>query len=201
MNMDRLSEDGLSFQVHLDAKVVDTNVHTTLQKPTWADPTQLVYIQGAGCPNPGLRIKVESIGDTAVVFTKDMQGGSVISGLPYTSKFSPTRPYMRDKNGEPVMNGTMHITKYRVAYSDSGPFTVSIDSPFRDTIDVENTGRAIGSIQGVIGKAPVSSGTLVIPTRADPEYGGLMFTCDSYMPMALSGIEWEGQYTKRGTRV
>lgn len=199
LNLDRLPDTGLSYQVHLDRKTDIADVHTTLPRPYAGD---IVLVQGQGCPNPGLLAEIESIGtDGVVVLKSDMQGGTVICGIPYLSRWSPTRPYFRDRNGMPVLNGTLHLTKYRAAVQESGKFDVQIVNQYSGTASVPFSGRMLGAAENVIGQPAVMSGEVVVPVRTDAEYSSIIFETSAETPLALAGLEWEGQYTKRGTRV
>lgn len=101
----------------------------------------------------------------------------------------------------PVLNGTLHLTKYRAAVQESGNFDVQIVNQYSGTASVPFSGRMLGAAENVIGQPAVMSGEVVVPVRTDAEYSSIIFETSAETPLALAGLEWEGQYTKRGTRV
>lgn len=199
VTLERSADEGVDFQVHLDLKMRIGDVHVTKTVPYVHE--DMIFVQGAGCPNPGMLAPVSSVDGTTVTFYRDMQGGEVIIGVPYKSRWRPTRPFIRDRNEVPVLHGKLVLTKYRIAFENSGEFDVKIESPYKGTTSVHYSGRTMGDIENVVGEEAFASGAFVVPVRDDARYVNITVECDSHTPLYLSTISWEGQYTERGKRV
>lgn len=203
MSLDRVQDDGLNFQVHLDGKSKSVAVHTTLDvaEPL---PERLVYVQGDGCPNPGMLAPVQSkahvSGTYRVTFDQDMQGGTLITGVPYTSSWVPTRPYMKDQQGQPILSARMILRMFKLRFDKSGEFTADVLSEYNPDNEVVFSQRMIGDVHNIIGKEAVYSDFVSIPFRADPEYTKLRIKCSAHTPLYITQLQWSGQVNNRIAR-
>lgn len=205
IDRDIQNDDGLIYQVKLDRKRTVTSINTEISDllPQMPDIDDMIFIQGEGCPNPGLRVLVseyDSVGGT-VTLTDDMGGGDVIYGQRYRSSYKPTLPFVRDQDGVKIGTGTLIISKFFANVRDTGDVEVIITSQYRDDVEMKFTGRAVGSPSSVLGSPAILSTTHVIPFRDNIENAELEIFTDSHLPMNIMDLEWIGQYTKRGKRI
>ena len=191
--------NAIGYQIILDRKSGSAGVNLTLAKDYHEDG--MVYVQGAGCPNPGMRAKVISETDTTVTFGRDMEGGTVFYGIPFESRWEPTRPVVRDNADNPITTGDLSIMRYLLHYTGTGAMSVSIESPYYDGYTQVFTGRVVGAIENVVGVSPIVDGMFDMPFGMDVNLGTIAVHSDSFLPMTLQRMEWEGLYVKRGTRV
>ena len=195
INIDRHPDAGLTYQVHLDSKRAHSGVHKTLTVPNAADR---VYVQGAGCPNPGMRAVVESSTPTTVVFQRDMQGGTVYSGFKYLSAYTPTRPFVRGGQDAKVMlHVDLRVRLFRLLFENSGAFRCVVSNRYKPTRTTEFSARVVGDINNIIGTEAVYSDQLIIPFRENPEYADLTVECDEHTPLFLTQLQWEGQWSSK----
>lgn len=194
VDIDRHPDAGLSYQVHLDSKRVHAGVSKTITVP---DAAARVYVQGPGCPTPGMLAVVESSTTDTVIFQLDMQGGTVYSGYRYTSAFTPTRPFARDYQGKPKTDTDLRVRMFNILFERSGAFKAVVTNRYKDTQTVEFSARIVGDINNIIGTEAVFSGGLDVPFRENPEYADLTIECSEHTPLFLTRLQWEGLLAER----
>lgn len=192
-------DDTEYYQVNLDSKVSVTDVHTEVSLPYSHDNIKL--IQGGGCPNPGLEAPVESIDGTVARLHRDMLGGAVIVGIPYMSRFVPTKPIIRDQNGIPVGTGRLMVFTYKLTCTDTGAFDAVVSSPWHEDSVTYFSGRYLNSTYNRVGVPALESGTYEIPFMNDVDYATLEIRSDYPTPLRINRLEWKGDYIKAGTRM
>ena len=198
MPLERSDDNGVGYQVHLDSKLKHIGVNTTLLID---EADKRVYVQGTGCPNPGMLAVVESSTPTAVVFSRDMQGGTVYSGFTYMSQWSPTRPYHRGRDAEPILTVKLVVSNWVVTFNNSGSFKTVVRNRFTGDTEVEFSARMIGDLNNIIGTEPVFSDALYVHAGDNADYIDLIVQCNEHTPLFLTQLEWSGAYSKRGTRL
>lgn len=198
MPLERSDDNGIPYQVHLDSKLKHAGIHSTISVD---EADKRVYVQGAGCPNPGMLATVESSTNTAVVFTRDMQGGAVYSGFKYPSTWSPTRPYHRGQDKEPILTVKLTVMNWVLTFSNSGSFKTIMRNRYTGDTEVEFSARMIGDLNNIIGSEPVFSDALYVAGGDNADYIDLIVQCDEHTPLFLTQLEWSGAYSKRGTRI
>lgn len=198
MSMDRVPDNGY-YQTHLDSRVYVDGVNTIMAKPYTAD--DIMYVQGEGCPNPGLLAKVQSETDTEVVFHRDMSGGTIIMGRYYESRCIPTRPFITDSKERPVSTGTLMIQLFKISHKDTGDYHVTTVSKWHDDVDTRFSGRVLNSVDNLVGVPAVDTGHFIVPFMHEADSAYIDIKTTSQMPLRLLQIEWKGNYVKYGTRI
>lgn len=198
MSLDRITDDGVQYQIYLDRKIRHTGVHTSI---TVDEADTRTYVQGAGCPNPGMLAVPESTTSTVVVFSRDMLGGVVHSGVRFTSKYSPTRPFVRDGDKKPITTSDLKVSKWNITFKDSGAFAAVVQSRYKEDVRQEFSARIVGDINNIIGSEPIYSDSLIVPVRENAEYCELVLECDEHTPLFVTQMDWTGTYIKRGSRI
>ena len=200
------NDTGVSYPIHLDRKVSISTVTTTITDPIDpmpTDPDDLIFVQGDGCPNPGLRIKITNYdsGTNTYTLNKDMLSGTVIAGVRYISKYKPTMPVVKDSSGVKIGTGKLIIKKFLVNYKDSGSMTSTKSSIYIDDEVVDYSGRFVNNPLSTVGNAVVQSGTYTVPFRQNTDDAEIELSTDAITPLNILDIEWVGQYNKRGKRI
>lgn len=197
--------DGLTYQVKLDKRVVHENVSYDIVNPVpyETDPDNMVFVQGIGCPYPGMRVMAESYdaGTDTITLEDDMDGGDVIAGVRYTSSYIPTMPLIKDQSGTKIGTGKLRLSRLFPNLEMTGQIAVNILYKYRNAVQMYFGARTIGSPDSLIGQEAVTTRTESIPFRENADYGEIEIWTDSHTPMTILDIEWKGQYTKRGQRV
>src|SRR5690606_28147632 len=152
-----------------DRKVYIDAVGSTIVLPYEDAPdiANSVFVQGAGCPTPGLREEVLSYdaGTKTVTFKKDYDGLEIVSGQRYKSRYRPTMPFVKDADGVKIGSARLIISKFLLNYRDSGDFNCDIISSYRDTETVHFSGRITDDPGSEVGVAAITSGAFVMPFR------------------------------------
>lgn len=202
LDLDDTADDGTGYRVMLDQKVPRTSVNTTFSAPYAVDDIDnYVVVQGEGCPNPGMRVLVDSYSDPVVTLKKDMEGGTVYFGRKYMSKYQPTTPFVRDENNVKVGSGVLTIKQFVVHFADTGYFDALITDDYGYVATVSYNGRVLGSPTNTIGEPAVADGSFRVPYKKNVESSQLEIRSDSHLPMYLTEMEWIGQWKKKGRRI
>lgn len=206
LDLDTQDDTDMEYQVKLDRKIYVESVNETitdLYEDMPDDPEDVIFVQGEGCPHPGLIVEVDSYdeGDNEYTLKKDMDGGTVIAGIPYRSSYKPTMPQVKDADGVKMGTGTLVISKFFVNTRKSGKMKSKVTSRFRPDTDMEFSGRTIGDPSTVIGEAAISDNRFVIPIRDNADRAELELYTDGHEPLTILDIEWLGDYKKRGKRI
>jgi hypothetical protein len=210
MPLDVQDSAGIEYPVYLDQRFDVFDCEQSFVLPFdylhVGGASSIVCVQGANCPNPGLRIavtSVEFVSGTGYVVTlkKDMQGGDIIVGKKFLSRYMPTMPSVKDQNGVVIGTAKTRAKTFNVSLDDTGYIAGKVTSKYGPAAIVEFNARIVGDVDNVVGEQPLSSGTFAVPFRQDVNKAEIELYSDSHLPMTLADIEYEGQYTKRGRRI
>lgn len=205
MDLDTQFDTGMNYQVKLDRKVYieDVNTEVTNPIPHVEDIDDMVFVQGEGCPYPGMRAIVKSYdeGTNTVEFTTDLEGGTLIAGVRYRSAYRPTMPFVKDQDGVKVGTGRLVISKFYINCRETGSMEAKVLSKYRDDALLHFTGRIVGNPNSEVGVPAITDEVFVIPYRDNIDNGEIELYTDSHTPLTIMDIEWIGQYTKRGQRI
>ena len=167
------------------------------------------------------RVKLETGGVTTVPYTHNdtiyvSQGGSeiassdvagrlsdgevVFAGIPYTFKYQFSEQVIKNE-GNPVTIGRLQLRNMNIVYNDSGFFNTKVTPFKRNTTTKVFTGRNLGSLNNVIGKVSIDSGTFSFPVLAKSNQVTIELESDSFLPCAFQSAEWEGFYVLRSRRI
>ncbi len=203
MNLDAQDDDGVVYQAKLDSRVVTVNVHTTMPKPlpVMPDINDMLFVQGAGCPHPGLLVNVQSYNGTTITFTEDMQGGDIISGVRYMSRYKPNMPFVRDKDGVAITEGKLVINHFLVNFTKTGFIGSKVTSKYMADRELTFTGRYVDDPNTVVGSPAIIDGSFRVPFRQDANLAELELFNDTNLPMTITDLPWVGQYTATGKHI
>lgn len=174
---------------------------TVVTLPTYYEPSNVVFLQGSGSHNAGLRIPVLSTSGQTVTLDGNYAGSHVIYGVPYLSRYTPTMPMVKDGDGVKLGTAKLGIGKFLVNYEDSGFMQSVKESDFRESVTVDHTTVYTSTPAFLIGEPPISSGTWVVPFRDNADRATITLQSDSHLPLTITSIEWIGQLNKRGQRI
>lgn len=203
LDLDTQPDAGLTYQTKLDRKKTVTGVTTTISNPytQMPDVDQIVFVQGEGCPYPGMRVLYDSYSGGVFHLKDNMNGGTVIVGIRYRSSYIPTMPMVKDEDRVKIGTGTLIVAKFMLNYAASGTFWGRIISKYAEDVIVKFTGRFVGDPSTVVGQPAITDGTAIMPFRHNADLAMLEVFTDSHEPLTLMDIEWAGQYSKKGRRI
>jgi hypothetical protein len=208
MPLDVQTQNGVPYPVYLDQRFDVNGVNNAFLLPfTYLKDDDLVCVQGTGCPNPGLTVPIQSIAFDAlnngwrVTLKRSMDGGNLVVGTRFKSRFIPTMPLVKDRDKVVVGTGKLRILKFILSLFNTGEVIGKMRSVYGDGPDVRFNSRTVGAINNIVGEQPLSDEQFIMPFRLDTDDAEVEFYTDSHMPLTILIIEWIGQYSKRGRRV
>ncbi len=205
LDLNTLEDEGLTYQVKLDNKMFIENVDTDFVYPhDFMPPIEdMLFVQGAGCPNPGQRAVLADYdeGTKTITFTRDMEGGTIICGQTYRSSYKPTVPIVKDQDGVKVGTGNLTISKFLINCRRSGAMKAIISGRYKEAVELLFTGRFVADSETAVGEEAIVDKSYIVPFREDIDNGELELVADKHTPLTIMDIEWIGQYRKRGQRI
>ncbi|QPC44933.1 hypothetical protein HW532_20870 [Kaustia mangrovi] len=208
LSLDLHDETGVGYPIYLDDRFDVFDMYDAFQLPyDYMSGSDLVVVQGSDCPNPGLTVPIKSIdydsglGTYVVTLSKSMLGGDVVVGTRFASRYRPTMPAVKDKDGVVIATGKLKLKSLLVSLSDTGHISGQVVSKYGDGPVVSFDGRIVGAINNIVGEQPLSDDIFKMPFRQNVKHASVEFFTNSHLPMTMLDIEWVGHYTKRGRRI
>jgi hypothetical protein len=208
MSLDIYAEAQVAYPIFLDERFDVPDCYSAFVLPyNRQHDSNLVLVQGDGCPNPGMTVPIDAITYDAgadhytVTLRYSMEGGNVIAGIPFYSEYRPTMPLIKDQDGVVVGTGKFRVKKFLVTLQNTGHIVGQLISKYGDGDPVEFQGRLIGSPDNRIGQPATVDEQFDMPFREKPDRADVKFFTNRWLPMTLLDIEWIGQYWKSGKRV
>ena len=203
------NEDDLTYPIMLDGKTQIDAVETQFINPLDSDDEDdIVFVQSYGCPNPGLEAEVSTIYSNVVTLVEDMNGGRLVGGHRYLSRYKPTLSYIKDREGRAIGTGNLIISKFYVNYIKTGHIEYTVTSKYTNGFGDEFlgftdyfSGRIIDDPDNIVGQPSLVSGKWIVPFREPIDTADCEIHSQSHLPFTITDIEWLGQYTKKGRRV
>jgi hypothetical protein len=146
----------------------------------------------------GEPVGIVSLNTTTWVATtvRSFANGVLTVGYNYKSSLTPTEPYVRDKEGKPILSADAHLLRYVVGVKNTGEFDVGINSIRYTPTSIEDSGILWSSVELGLGvKQAVSYGKVIVPVRAVSESTIVEFSTDNTRELNISNIS----YTIKGT--
>lgn len=199
MDLTDVAPMSMPYNIYLDSRVACTPVGTSLVAP-YPVSTSTVVIQGATCAYPGAVVRVLSATGSTLELAESPTGACYVGEI-MSSSYEPTMPYIKDASNALISNANLVYGNFLVSFKDTGGITAVVKNPHYEDFLIEYSGRTLGSITNLIGAPVVDSGVFTVPIRKDSKDTTLVLSTSSHLPMNLTGIEWTGDYTKRGRRL
>lgn len=204
LDMNVQDDTDVNYQIKLDSRVIVESVDDELElEAHMPEIDDVIIIQGSGCPNPGLIAEIDSFDDmtNTITLKRDMEGGNVILGRKYLSRYKPTMPIVKDADGVKIGTGILTIAHFFINVQKSGFMKAIIHSLYRTLVSVNYNGRYASNPNTVVGEAAIVDASFNVPFRENTDYGELELQTESHLPLTLMDIEWDGQWRKRGQRI
>ena len=210
-NLTDLTESStqLSFKVLLDRLVELTGVYNagadttswTLPYPDDFGSTFRVVLGAAWEGKEGSQVQgLTQTTSTTLTATGDYSAGPAFVGKEYQFLYEFTEPTIKTEvqgRLSSLSGGTLKIRKFNINYFKTGYFEFRITAPGRDAFTHKFTGRILGSALNTIGTIPFETGNFKKLILADAKDLKLEVVSNSYLPLALTGADWEGNYVVR----
>lgn len=202
LSLDVTDAPDADFPIYLDSQFDVLAVNTQFNLP-FSDLSNetMMAIQGAGCPNPGMRVPILSVVGTLVTLKYNMNGGNIVVGIPYRSQYIPTMPFFKDQDGVVVATANLVVKHFIISLAQTGNINAYKKSKYGDSAVVTFEGRIVGDVNNVVGITALSDDKFLVPFREDTRRAEIVIYTEEYLPMTMLDIEWVGQYSKSGKRI
>jgi hypothetical protein len=203
------SSTQLSFKVLLDRCSEITGVYNagadttswTLPYPDDFGSTFRVVLGAAWAGKEGSQVQgLTQTNATTVTATGDLSAGPAFVGKEYQFLYEFTEPTIKTEvqgRLSSLSGGILKIRKFNIDYFKTGYFEFRVTAPGRDSFTHKFTGRILGSALNTIGTIPFETGNFKKLILADAKGLKLEVVSNSYLPLALTGADWEGNYVVR----
>jgi hypothetical protein len=202
IDLARNSSIGLDFEVHLDRLMSVTGPTVTL--PTLPDGYSYVAVQGAGNTPEGLATTMTETADNGSTKDYDVGAGAVLVGVTYLTRYVPSMPVIKDRAGIARAKSDLSVARFKIDTSDTGPFRMIRETTYEapeDYWELLWEGFRWDDPDFVLGAVPKDSGIVEFTFEDNAVTSNLAIECDSYLPLNITEIEWEGSLRGRSTRV
>lgn len=117
---------------------------------------------------------------------------ALVVGAVSPAYFQLTNPYMRDSQGQPVLNVRRTLVTYIMHLADTGGMNAYVLKPDRErTLLFE--GRVIGHSSNIIGRQPVFTGSRTVSVGKEIRACIVELRSEDWQPLRVTGAEWSGQ--------
>ena len=133
---------------------------------------------------------------------EDVQpGDEVIIGLPFTSRYVPTRPFRWTEAGIVVTTDKLRISRFTLSLVDTAEVSMRILSDYYDDYVVEYKSRLVGGLNNLVGVQPFTTGDVQFSFGKEADLALPEFYTEGYLPLTIAGISWFGQYHEPSRRM
>ncbi len=203
--------DRLITEAECTSVTYDAGTDQTIwELPYQVDGTMKVVTRGE---TPGQLIALTYQSGTTIKATGDHTLKSVFIGQTYMRRYRFSKFYLREENKDGaaiVLQGRLQLRTATLAYADTGTFTVTVAQDFRnpntyvqyrDPADAVFTGRVLGAGSNLLGAVALATGDFKFPILSKNDQVIIEITSDSFLPMHLLSLDWEGLFHARSRRV
>lgn len=190
-----------SFDYSLDYLYTEASVTSTITLPTgYGILSDLVVVQGTGCPSPGDYAAVTTYAGGVITLTDDMGGGTVHVGREYTVRAIPNLLTLRDQGGTVNKAAKLRIQKFILTLVDTGSCEAIEQSPHDTYVTQAFSGLVNNDLETILGDAAIVNEDFKIGFKQQADVGTLLITSTSWLPLTIAQVDWVGNYTQRGRR-
>ena len=126
---------------------------------------------------------------------------NVTLGYPMASYFEPTNPWVRDRNDNAITTGRFTVTSLQLSCPKSSGFIAEVMPKNRSARSIEYTARTVGDPDNIVGRVPVVDLIQSVPIGAETREYTVRISARSWLPFAVSAMEYVGQFFNRQQRV
>ena len=202
IDLARNASFGLPFEVHLDRLQTVSDEAATL--PTLPSTHEYVLVEGAGFANAGLVIPLTEVQVNGATTDYSFAAGIHVLGVKYKTRFVPSMPVIKDRAGVARAKSDLSVARFKLVTEDTGPFRMIRETDYEVDADwwyLDWEGFRWDDPDFQLGAVPIDSGIVEFTFEDNTATSHLAIECDSYLPLNITEIEWEGSLRGRSTRV
>ena len=131
------------------------------------------------------------------------QEGALEIGIGFEAWFSPTNPYMRDRQGKAIIDARTVISQFVVSCADTAAVEATIHTKAKPEgyLAGYSNGRDLGRLVAELGIQPISSGKFQFIVGRENNEFEYRVKAVKWFPFNVTGITWIGQFFSRTNRV
>ena len=122
-------------------------------------------------------------------------------GVISPGRVHPTNPYMLDQNGRAILGGRLTINNAVLSLDDTGGFSCYRELRGNTTLVKKFEGRVIGGSDNLLDRQPLFRGQISLPLGGETRDLRYWINTETWLPLRITGIEWNGQSFYRVRRV
>lgn len=122
-------------------------------------------------------------------------------GVGYSSYTTLTPPFIRDKNQKAIVNGRLVVNNYTVSVADTAGLDATLTAMGKDHLVKSFNGRLVGHSNNQVGRQPVTSANINVPCGRSNMEHQITLASRFWLPLAVTAVEWTGQFFDNTRRV
>lgn len=188
-----------------DYLVLDSATGDSVDLPTgYLYGIDVIAVRGDGAEFP-LNLAAHTHANGTLTFTENLSEGAackVYVGRKFTSRYRPTRPFIRDEDNIVVNTDTVRINRWILDLVETQTVSMATISDYYNVDDVVFDSKEINDPLTQLGVIPVVDEPLAqFPFSQDAEVAEAEFYTEGYLGLTIAAISWAGQYHKTSRRV
>lgn len=195
-----IPDGDFDWNVRLDqlVEVTSTNYNSTTGTSTLAMPYDVtgeaITIIDAKYGRAILNFTANA--DKIITLSGVKGSGNYMVGLKYDAQTTLSPWYIKNQQGTALIDGRLQIRNTTIQYADTGYFQVEIQNEGRDARTKEWTSNIIGKM--AYGLTQLFDGDFKVGVRGRNTTTSIKIESDSYLPVRIAAISYEGMLTQRG---
>ena len=114
-------------------------------------------------------------------------------GADFPALVTPTNPYARDRNGQPILSGRLTLGAVKVAVSDTGGMDAYVTRNRVERKVLNFNGRILADLSNIIGVQPIVSTAVSVLVGAEVRECTYTLKAKTWLPLTITSIDWQGQ--------
>lgn len=134
---------------------------------------------------------------------KDVGASSakIVIGVPYTSLFKPTRPFIRDQQGKVITDDRLSITRFVLNLVNTGSVKMITKSQYYPDAEQTFVSRAVGAFSAMLGTRSVYTGDHGFSFGHEASQATAEFFTEDHLGLTVAGMSWVGQHHQTRRRI
>lgn len=116
-------------------------------------------------------------------------------GVNYDAYVTPTNPFAKDRNDQPILAGRLTLVRIEAAVADTGgmeAFVTIRNQPRKKVVDF--AGRLLGAPANLLGTQPIATGKISATIGAEVRECSYTLAAKTWLPLTITSIDWTGQF-------
>lgn len=147
--------------------------------------------------------ELDNNGDTVILFERQTSSSDCLFylGIPYSSRYRPTRPYRYTENGIAITTDRVRVNRFTVNVANTNTLKFKIISPYVEYDDQEFNARIVGNLNNLLDVIPFHTGDIQFSYGQNADDAECELYTDNHLNLTISGLAWSGQYHETSQRM